>query len=41
MNWELLDWLIIGPAIVAVMISGLGRESAFFWATAGWIPCGT
>ena len=31
----------LGPAIVAVMISGLGRESAFFWATAGWIPCGT
>lgn len=30
----------LGPAIVAFMISGLGRESAFFWATAGWIPCG-
>ena len=30
----------LGPAIVALMISGLGRESAFFWATAGWIPCG-
>lgn len=30
----------LGPAIVASMISGLGRESAFFWATAGWIPCG-
>ena len=30
----------LGPAIVASMISGLGREQAFFWATAGWIPCG-
>jgi predicted MFS family arabinose efflux permease len=30
----------LGPAIVAFMISGLGRESAFFWATAGWVPCG-
>ena len=30
----------LGPAIVAFMISGMGRESAFFWATAGWIPCG-
>lgn len=30
----------LGPAIVALMISGLGRQSAFFWATAGWIPCG-
>lgn len=30
----------LGPAVVAMMISTLGRESAFFWATAGWIPCG-
>jgi predicted MFS family arabinose efflux permease len=30
----------LGPAVVAIMISTLGRESAFFWATAGWIPCG-
>ena len=30
----------LGPAIVALMISGLGRQSAFFWATMGWIPCG-
>jgi len=30
----------LGPVIVASMISSLGRESAFFWATSGWIPCG-
>lgn len=30
----------LGPAVVAMMISSLGRENAFFWATAGWIPCG-
>jgi predicted MFS family arabinose efflux permease len=30
----------LGPAIVASMISGLGREAAFSWATAGWVPCG-
>lgn len=30
----------LGPAIVAFMISGLGRETAFLWAAAGWIPCG-
>ena len=30
----------LGPAIVALMISRLGRQSAFFWATMGWIPCG-
>lgn len=30
----------LGPVIVASMISTLGRDTAFFWATAGWIPCG-
>ena len=30
----------LGPALVAVLISSVGRETAFNIATAGWVPCG-
>lgn len=30
----------MGPALVAVLISHLGRTAAFNYSAAGWIPCG-
>ncbi|KAL3148730.1 hypothetical protein ABBQ38_014141 [Trebouxia sp. C0009 RCD-2024] len=30
----------LGPALVAALISALGRRSAFNLAIAGWLPCG-
>lgn len=30
----------LGPALVAALISALGRQSAFNVAIAGWLPCG-
>jgi predicted MFS family arabinose efflux permease len=30
----------LGPALVAVLISSVGRTAAFNISTAGWIPCG-
>jgi len=30
----------LGPAVVAVLITGLGRQFAFSLSVAGWIPCG-
>ncbi|CAG9464093.1 unnamed protein product [Pedinophyceae sp. YPF-701] len=29
-----------GPAMVAVLVSGLGRRAAFNFAVLGWVPCG-
>ena len=30
----------MGPALVAVLITHLGRTAAFNYSAAGWIPCG-
>lgn len=30
----------LGPAIVALLITALGRQLAFSLSIAGWIPCG-
>lgn len=30
----------LGPALVALLISSMGRASAFNISAAGWIPCG-
>lgn len=30
----------LGPALVAAIVSGVGRETAFNISAAGWIPCG-
>lgn len=30
----------MGPALVAVLITALGRQLAFSLSIAGWIPCG-
>lgn len=30
----------LGPALVALLISSVGRTAAFNWATAAWVPCG-
>jgi hypothetical protein len=30
----------VGPALVAVLITALGRQLAFSLSIAGWIPCG-
>jgi hypothetical protein len=29
-----------GPALVAVLITALGRQAAFTLSVAGWLPCG-
>ncbi len=29
-----------GPALVALLISALGRQAAFTLSVAGWLPCG-
>ena len=30
----------VGPALVAVLITALGRQLAFSLSIAGWVPCG-